>query len=184
MKLPIRIRLAVVYGGMFLVVTVLLELCTYFSVRQTVHSIVDRELETRLAGIYDHLSRHIDRLAYTELSNSLQAHPAFQPAFLRIREAHGPILFDGNMPGATIDYRAQPARQTLGIQNRTLRVLSIRRRIQGRDYDLALGTDLLIPGAILQRLWLVILLLTPAVLLAASWAGYWVSAWAMAPVSR
>src|SRR5215471_17867484 len=159
MKLPIRVRLAVVYGGMFLAVIVLLELCTYFSVRQTVHSIVDRELETRLAGIDDHLTRHIDRFAWTELSNSLQAHPAFQPAFLRISEAHGPILFDGNMlRGAAIDYGAQPALQTLGIQNRTLRVLSIRRTIQGRGYDLALGTDLLIPGAILQRLWLVILL--------------------------
>ena len=36
-----------------------LEVTAYFSVQAAVHSIVDRELQTRLAGLDDYLKRHI-----------------------------------------------------------------------------------------------------------------------------
>ena len=54
MKLPIRIRLALAYCAAFFVLIAVLEVGTYFSVRSAVHSIVDRELNTRLAGIEVH----------------------------------------------------------------------------------------------------------------------------------
>jgi heavy metal sensor kinase len=184
-SIPIRIRLTAVYCSAFLVVIALLAAGSYASVRAMVHTIVDHELDSRLDGLDDHLTRHVQRVAWPELSKSLALHSAFHPALLRIAEVRGGVLFEGGaIRGASdIRYSGTPAHETVTHGDQRIRLLAVRRTIQGRTYDLALGTDLLIPGAILDRLWLVMLLSIPAALLAASCLGYWISGRALAPVS-
>jgi heavy metal sensor kinase len=187
MNLPIRVRLALASCAVFLVVIAALEAISYVSVRAAIHSIVDHELETRLAGLDDHLTRHLTHMSWAQLAEQLKAHPAFQPALLRIEEQKGPVRFEGDaIRGIGIPRRVSPdvSIQTAGDAGRTLRVLTVRRRIDGRVYDLALGADLFFSARILGRLWLLMLLSLPAVLLISGGAGYWISGRALAPVSE
>jgi heavy metal sensor kinase len=94
-------------------------------------------------------------------------------------------VFDGrSVAGIHLDrFSETPRRETLDSSSNAMRILSVRRLIQGQSYDLVLGTDLLLPTAILRRLWLLMLLSLPAVLLIASATGYWMSGRALAPVA-
>jgi two-component system, OmpR family, heavy metal sensor histidine kinase CusS len=62
-------------------------------------------------------------------------------------------------------------------------MLTTGRRIDGVFYQLTLGTDLFFSAQILSRLWLLMILSLPLVLLLAGGAGYWISGRALAPVS-
>jgi signal transduction histidine kinase len=163
----------------------ILEIGAYVGVNTAIHSIVDRELETRLAGLDDHLTRHIPVYAWPQLSASLRLHPAFQPDFLSIRRTTGQLLHDGQaIRGAQIsEYPTAPRLRTLEDAGHTVRILIVQRRILGQPYNIALGTDLLMPARVLRRLWLLMLLTLPVLLLAASAAGYWIGGRALAPVS-
>ncbi len=184
MTLPIRLRLTIVYSGAFLVVIALLALGTYASARAALNTVADQQLDVRLEGLEDHLSRHVGRVAWPELADSLQQHPAFEPAHLRIAGPDGAVLFESAaMRDLRVTYRPAVDRATLVADGHRLRILMTRRHIAGVTYDIALGADLLIATAILDRLWLVLLIATPAVLLATSGAGYWLSGRALAPLS-
>lgn len=76
MKLPIRIKLAAAYSAVFLVVVAILEVVGYATTGAAIRSIVDHELETRLAGLTDHLSRHLGHYTWPQLSDSLGVHPS------------------------------------------------------------------------------------------------------------
>jgi heavy metal sensor kinase len=184
-KLPLRLRLAAAYCCAFLVLVGAVELGAYFSVRAAIRSLVDHELATRLAGLDDHLTRHIGLYTWPRLAASLRLHPAFDPNLLLIRRTGGELLLQGrSFDGVRISgYRGKPSFETVDGPAHVLRVLSVRRTILGQSYDLALGTDLLISSAILRRLWLLMLFSLPAVLLAASATGYWIAGRALAPVS-
>ena len=157
----------------------------YVSVHRAVHSIVDRELQTRLAGLDDHLARHIPLYSWPQLCSTLRLHPAFQPDYLFIRRSEGELLYDSPFLRGVRSalYRTAPRLETVENAGHVVRVLFVKRRIQGQFYDLALGTDLLISTAVLQHLWLLMGLTLPLVLLAASAAGYWISGRAFAPVA-
>lgn len=185
MTVPIRIRLSIASCAVFLVVIATPEVCAYVSVRAAIHSIVDHELETRLAGLDDHLTRHITKMPWPKLSASLKEHPAFQPQLLRIETADGKILLDGDaVHGARIPKSSGTISvETIGGPSRSLRVLTVTRVIDGGTYQLALATDLFFSARILSRLWLLMILSLPLVLLLAGGAGYWISGHALAPVS-
>ncbi|MDE3196383.1 MAG: HAMP domain-containing protein [Acidobacteriota bacterium] len=186
MRAPIRVRLAGAYCAAFLVTAALLETGAYFTVKAAVNSIVDRELYTRLAAVDDHVSRHIHLLGWPKLSEALGVHPGFEPSFLSIRRPSGESLFAGQalakLNGAS--YQAAPRIVTVDLGEHTLRLLTVRRGIHGSDYDMALAADLLVPSAILRKLWFLMLLSSPLVLLIASAAGYWMGGRALAPVSN
>jgi hypothetical protein len=130
-SLPIRIRLTAVYCAAFLAVIVLLASATYASVRAAVHTIVDHELASRLAGLEGHLTRHVGRLSWSELTSSLQTHQAFQPELLRIAESGGATLFQGSALGdlSRLTYQEVPSIETLRAMGETVGVMSLRRTI-------------------------------------------------------
>ena len=200
LKLPIRIRLALIYCAAFCVLFGALEAAAWWSVRAAIHSIVDHELETRLAGLQDHIGRHLERFGWPELSASLQNHPAFQPNLLFVRKSSGPGKTSGtgktSGPGKTSGevVFSNPWAKRVALPNtagfatvdspgHALRVLLSRVTFDHELYDVICATDLWIPATILRRLWLWMLLSLPAVLLAASAAGYWISGRALRPVS-
>ena len=185
MKFPIRIRLAIASCSVFLVVIAALEVVAYVSVRAAIYSIVDHELETRLAGLDDHLARHIKLYPWPQLSESLKLHPAFQPDLLRIESRDGKVLLEGvSVRGARFSQASvKTTLETVQGSGHMLRVLIVRRLIAGQIYNLALATNLVFSAAILGRLWLLMLLSVPLVLLISGGAGYWISGKALAPVT-
>lgn len=182
MKWPIRIRLAAVYCAVFLTVIGLLEVGAYASIRAAIHSIVDHELETRLEGIEDHITRHLPRFGWPQMQGVFDAHPAFQPAYLVIRAADGKTLVQGH--GMTGVARPHSRIATVNAGGTAMRVLFVRRYFLGKPYDLLLGTDLQMPAAVLHRLWWIMLVsMLPLVIVCAA-AGYWMSGRALAPIQE
>lgn len=180
MKWPIRTRLTVVYTGVVLAFAAFFEFGAYSSVRAAMYSIVDRELNSRISGIEDHLVRHIDKFPFPQMGAVLQSHPAFQPAFLAVHSGSGRTLFEGAaMAGIG---PAHTRFSTVRGAKATVRLLSARSVIGGRPYDLLVATDLQLASAILSRLWLVMLLSILPVLILSAAVGYWMSGRALAPI--
>ncbi|HEY4360043.1 MAG TPA: ATP-binding protein [Bryobacteraceae bacterium] len=182
MKLPIRIRLALIYSTILMTTTGTLELAGYYSVLHTIHSLVDRELNTRLAGIEDHLARHLPRYSWPRMGQDLDAHPAFQPSLLSIRDSSGAVLFEGSsMTGVSL---ASTGISTGNSGSGAFRLLSAKRVINGQALTLTLGTDLQVASAILRRVWLIMLLSLPLFAMASVGIGYWMSGRALAPIQE
>jgi heavy metal sensor kinase len=181
-KLPIRLRLAATYCLALAFIVAGLETGSYLTAQAAIHSLVDRELETRLAGIQDHLARHLKRYSWDRMRTELSVHPAFQPDYLSVRSGAGQLLFEGRgMQGV---HAVSPGINDIRVDGRTLRLFSVRRTILGEPYELALATDLRLASAILQRLWLLFLVSIPPLLLVCACLGYWMSGRALAPIQR
>lgn len=185
MSLPIRLRLSLAYSAIFAAVLLALGVVTYTSVRRGMEGIVDRELTTRLAGLDDHLARHVDRMTWSDLAASLNAHPAFEPEHLRIASVDGALMFDGRaLNGVQIAGLPTGTPVTVTGAGRARRVLMTTRAYSGRRFTLVLGSDLAVAGGVLERLKLVLAILLPLVLAVSIGTGHWISGRALAPVSR
>jgi heavy metal sensor kinase len=182
MRAPIRIRLAVVFCAVFLGVIGLLEIATYTCVRAAVHAIVDHELETRLAGIEDYLTRHLERYTPEQLQAMLESRPAFQPDYLVV-VGSGISRFRGRLMNG-IEPPAHPGIATAGLGKTVVRVLAASRQIRGQTYSLLLGTDLGMSSAVLDRLWLILLLSIPPLLLTSAGISYWMGGRALEPIQE
>lgn len=172
MKLPIRIRLTATYTAILMLVIGALEVAGYLSVRAAMNALLDHELRTRLAGIEDHMSRHVERYGWPRTGEDLALHPAFQPELLVIRSASGAVLFGGS------GMRGEAEKSD------SLRVLSVRRTIQGQPYALVLATDLGMASGVQRQFWLILVFSLPFLMLVSTGAGHWMSGRAMAPVRK
>lgn len=191
MKIPIRLRLAVVYCGVFFCSTLLLEVFAYWGISAAIYAIVDHDLRARLGGVAEFLDEHVARKSLARLQEELRRHEALQPAHLAIRQLAVGEIFRGSafqgegavLPSAGMRPRNDAVWTAKG-NSESLRILAVRRRIQGRDYDLLLATGLSVPFEIMGRARLVLLLLAPVILLSALLTGYWIAGRALAPVSE
>jgi heavy metal sensor kinase len=181
-KVPIRLRLAATYCLVLALIVAGIETGSYLVAQRAIHSLVDQELKTRLAGIEDHLARHLPKFSWDRMRTELNGHPAFQPDHLTIRSGGGQLLFEGRaMHGV---HTVSPGINDIRVDGRTLRLFSVRRTILGEPYDLVMATDLQLAAAILQRLWLQFLVSIPPLLLVCACVGYWMSGSALAPIQR
>ncbi|HEY7337627.1 MAG TPA: ATP-binding protein [Bryobacteraceae bacterium] len=175
MKVPIRIRLAAVYCGVFCISTALLETGAWFGLRSAINAVVDRDLKARLAGVEEFLEEHVSRKPLSRLQTELASHAALQPDYLAIDDAHGNRIFP---PAGTAPFGGvKPAGRT------ALRVLGARRTVRGQSFSLKVAADLSTQSEVLRRFRLLLILSAPIVFLCASAAGYWVSKSALKPVS-
>jgi heavy metal sensor kinase len=191
MKMPIRLRLAVVYCVVFFCSTALLEVFAYWGISAAIYAIVDHDLHERLAGVEEFLDEHVGRKTLERLQEELRHHEALQPAHLLIRSGSGGEIFRGSAlqgrSATSSTTRPAAGRDTLWTAKanpESLRILAVRRKIQGRDFDLILATGLAVPFEIMSRARLVLLVLAPMILLSALLAGYWIAGRALAPVSE
>jgi signal transduction histidine kinase len=167
LNLPIRARLTAVYGIVFCFGAAALEAGAYAELKVAVNAIADRDLNARLAGVEEFLGEHLPRLSLARVQNEIKTHAALQPELLRIEGEGGRTIFEapalaGNAP--------------------RLRILSVRRTINGLNYTLWLAADLTVPLEILRRFALLLLLSSPIVIAAAAVAGHWMAGRALSPV--
>ncbi|HWF48197.1 MAG TPA: ATP-binding protein, partial [Bryobacteraceae bacterium] len=187
MKIPIRTQLTAIYCAVFCLSTILLEIGAYAGLTSSIYAVLDDELQARLQGVVGFLDEHVARKTLQQLKDELSTHAALEPAFLEIDRVGDGQLFRGRlMAGFTggKPAKSSPAISTVNSNRGPLRVLSTRRTIQNRQYDLYLGVSLAASSETLRRFrWLVFLSL-PIVFACASIAGYWISKRALQPVSR
>ncbi len=190
MRIPIRVRLTVVYSVVFLCSTLLLEVSAYWGISAAIYAIVDHDLQSRLAGVEEFLDEHMGRKSLAQLQVELGQHEALQPRHLSISLTGGGQIFQGlaftglrEPPAAMRSTRGDSVWTSNGSPE-SLRILAVHRTIKGGSYDLRLATGLLVPFEILSRARLALLLSAPAILLVALLAGYWIAGGALAPVSE
>jgi heavy metal sensor kinase len=185
MKLPIRVRLTIVYGAVFCLGAALLEAGTYAALKLAIYAIADGDLHSRLAGVEEFLGEHVGRFGLPRIQSEIRSHTALQPSLLRIWDDRGVPVFEA----PTLEsYRprtgaiAEPQLWTEDRGERPLRVLEARGIVKGRTYRLWLATDVTSPFAILHRFAWLLLLSAPIVTAAAVAAAHWMAGRALSPV--
>jgi heavy metal sensor kinase len=186
-KPPIRIRLAAIYGAVFCLSTILLEIGAYAGLRSSMYAVVDSDLQARMSGIVGFLDEHLGRRTLPMLQLELASHAALKPEFLKIdKVGEGPIYRGRWMTGLP-ELRAaahSPMFWTAYQINAPVRLLSDQHKIKNHEYALVLGSDFTVPAEILRRFGWLVFLSSPVVFACAALAGYSVSKRALRPVSR
>lgn len=174
MNFPLRYKLTLVYGSLFLLSASVLEIGTYWAVSSALDSVLERELVARRAVVEEYVDNHVLRLTWPDLRVSLAAHRGFQTEWLAIEDNEGNSLFSGpRLRQALADPNSGPAR-----------VLREVRRIRGKNYVFITGMDANIPAEVLHSIRNLMLLSAPLLLLLASGVGYWIAGRALRPVKR
>lgn len=170
-RLPIRMRLTAVYSLVFCATSLLLEWGAYASLRGSLTSLVDGELESRTAGIVSFMSEHIPRMPLERFRKELGTHTALRPEYLAITDSQGQSVWTSSrMVNA-------PANSSLRLKRRVAKV-------KGQTYRLEIASDMSIPVGILEHFRLLALLSSPLVLACASLLGYSISKRALRPVDQ
>ncbi len=186
MRLPIRTRLTAVYSAIFCIGMIALEVVTYVGLNAAIETVVDRDLEARLAGVVDYVDNHIAKLSLARFQHDLAGHGTLRPEWLIIRDMQAGDIFESPALRETaLSRRASPSPRFMSTQAGPVRVrvLLDRRAIRGHRYELILATDLSGTSEIIRYFRLLLILLTPVILAASAAAGYAISARALTPVS-
>lgn len=191
MRFAIRTRLTLGYCAVFCISMLALEVGAYFGLSSSINAVVDRELHARLVGLIDFMDNHVAKYPVPRLQSEFRRHGALEPELLAVFDVERGVVFqaaDMRWIGAERRATASPAIWTASVNtahNRILplRVLTVRRTIRGREYDLNLAADLTVPAEVMRLFRWMLFLSLPVMLACASVAGYWISGRALAPVS-
>ena len=186
MRFAIRARLTMVYGGIFCATILALEAGAYFGLSYSIDAVVDSGLKARLAGVVDFIDNHVARLPLPRLQAEFRSHGALEPELLAVFDVQsGEVFQSPAMRGIAAGRRAAvlPVVWTAQVKAMPLRVLTVRRSVREREYDLNLATDLTVPAEVMRRFRWILFLSAPLGLGCASVAGYFISGRALSPVS-
>jgi heavy metal sensor kinase len=187
MKVAIRTRLTVVFGTVFCASMLLLEAGAYIGLGSSTNAVVDSELRARLLGVVDFLDNHVAKYSLPHLQAEFRSHGALEPELLSVSDVErGEVFEPPAMRGIAAGKRAAAEAVVWTTRNNKapLRVLTARRTIRGRQYDLNLATDLTLPAGVMRGFRWMLFLSAPLALAFASAAGYWISGRALTPVSE
>ena len=164
MRFAIRTRLTVVYCAVFCASMLALEAGAYFGLSHSIDAVVDSELQARLMGVVDFVDNHVGRLPWARLQAEFKGHGALEPEFLAVFDAQNGGIFQSEaMRGIAGQKRAGARSVVWSTQAKTvpLRVLTVRRTVRGREYDLNLASDLTVPFEALRRFRWILFLAAP-----------------------
>jgi heavy metal sensor kinase len=183
LNLTIRTRLTAIYCAMFCLGAAALETGAYAALKLAVYAIADHDLQARLNGLEEFLGEHLPRLNVARVQKEIKTHLALQPDFLRIVNQNGPMIFEAPALASFSEEAAgaSPRMWTAG-REQPLRILAVRRSINGIEYRLLLASDLTAPLEVVRRFGLLLLLSSPILIAAAATVGHWTAGRALAPV--
>ena len=186
MRLPIRTRLTIVYCTVFSISAVLLEIGVYAGFHAAMDAVIDRDLQNRLAELEGDLAKHLPKLSLSKLRDELGGHGTLEPRYLEIKEARGPMIYQGQLMRQLAGSQAipVPAMRTVQTEEGPVRILAARRRIYQADYDIQVAADVTAPLAILRKFGFILLLSSPMIFAGAAMVGYWIAGRALAPVAE
>jgi heavy metal sensor kinase len=184
LNLTIRTRLTGIYCAMFCLGAAALEMGAYAALKLAVYAIADHDLNARLNGIEEFLGEHLPRLSVARVQREVRTHLALQPDYLRIVNENGPVIFEAPVLASFAGETAgvSPRMWTAGRKEHPLRILAVRRSINGIEYRLLLASDLSAPLGVVRRFGLLLLLSSPILIAAAATVGHWTAGRALAPV--
>src|SRR5947199_4835590 len=185
----IRARLTLWYFAVQAVTFAALGIGIFFAVRGTVHAAIDEDLRQRLQGIRRFMDRIGPTFSEDDLADELREHSGLRPGgdLLQVSDAHGNWIFRS---ASSRNYDIpKPGEAQTGLRYETrvvrgdpLRIVSAEFGVPGNTYTVQLAAPLAQVSDVLQELQWLLVLSIPAVLVLASFGGYWMSRRALAPV--
>ncbi|MFN0106713.1 MAG: sensor histidine kinase [Bryobacteraceae bacterium] len=189
----IRFRLTAWYSSVLALALVIFGIVSWIAVREILFHAVDRELADRVAGVQRFMNEQIGSLSLFEIRDEFKEHSVLGPGgdLFQVCDAQGVWLYrSAPLEDAGVDIRLPAALPANGafddrdVKGTSLRFHSRAVNVLGKAYTIqvAARTRELLAGFSHFR-WLLILLI-PAVLLAATAGGLWISRRALVPVDR
>jgi heavy metal sensor kinase len=194
MTVSVRGRLTLWYLLVLGTSLILLEVLVYVSVKRSIASMIDSDLDARLTATSDFLEQHIKADPPDELQDEFQEYSASRPGgeLLQISDASGAWVFRSAslrryaiapLPSEDLDH-GKAFRMVAVEQSATLRLLAGEKTINGKLYFIQIATDTSQALSTLNKLRWLLLVLTPLTLTLATAGGYWLSTRALGPVMQ
>jgi uncharacterized protein YneF (UPF0154 family) len=181
-KLPIALRLMLLYLALFLLAQVVIGEGMWLILRQNLFTIADAALEAQAADLQRLLEPPKDP-SMAQLQAEVAAHFSIERSrdYLQIADAAGNIIYRSRyleehaLPPITLDDVDRPIYENRKLGQQRFRFLSKQLEANGRTYIVRIGHPMREESATLDALRGFLLWATPVALLAASAAGYWLS---------
>jgi heavy metal sensor kinase len=184
-RASIRVRLTIWYSAVLLLGLLLFAGGLWFVVGQRLTAAVDARLAERAEGLRTVIEIESPLRNRRQLREELSEFTREVPEgnLIALRDSSGPLI----SPSSPLPARARsgdPVYWTIVDRGRSMRVLSLRIRHDGVDYDAVIGSSLDSANTLMRELGTLLLLMIPVVLGIACLGGYWVSGRALRPVDE
>ena len=162
----------------------------YFTFRSALQASTDIDLENRLAGVQGFMQREFPRFQRARLWHEFEENVQLRPGgeMIQISDSAGAWIFQSqSMQGLKLAAPRKsgvPGFATLMLQSVPVRIRTASVRVLNDTYNVQLATALGPPHEAMTRFFRVMVAFIPALVLAASAGGYWLSRRALAPVDR
>lgn len=185
----IRFRLTIWYAAALAVTCAVTGIAMWWGIRDSIHDTVDRDLRTRMRAMQGFLATEKLDHGLGPLEEELIEEAAIAPAGIQYRIASADGRWIYRSPGTNSWAPAPPGEpvltkagraETLVVNGRPFRVLSA----AGPQGAIQIGAPIDEMYEMLDHFTWAALLASPAVLLLASFGGYWVSGRSLAPIAQ
>jgi heavy metal sensor kinase len=190
MALSIRTRLTAWYSCALLVILLAFSSILYITVRSSILTGIDSDLQSRLTGVESFMRGMIPRIPKARLWHEFEESVQMQPGgeMMQVSDSTGSWIFQSEsirgLRLAAPSSRSFPALSTQTLRGVPVRILTAAVDVKSETYFIQLATTLQGPYATIDDVFRIVLWLVPALLLGAAAGGYWLSTRALAPVDR
>lgn len=186
-------RLTLWYAGVFGLALLCFGLGIWFALRHSLYEAVDESLRDRVEGVRQFIEQESSWLTIEEIRDEFREHSVLGPGgdLFQVRDVQGnwlyrsDPLYDERVPVYEVaELRSELRFENIEIRGAPLRFLSRTIDAHGTEFVVQVAAPLHeLQEGIADFLWALVPLI-PAVLLAASAGGYWISRRALVPVDE
>jgi heavy metal sensor kinase len=164
----------------------------WFAMRASLYHAIDDELRDRVGGVSSFMDQQIAALSVPEIRDEFREHSVLGPGgdLFQVCDGQGQWLYrsvpleNENVPIELPDRLTQPRFENMQLQQHLLRFYSQRIIVGGKPYTVQVASLMNEGLEALERFKLMLLIVAPLLLIAASVGGYWLSTRALAPVDE
>jgi len=164
----------------------------WFAMRASLYHAIDDELRDRVHGVTTFMDGQIAALSVPEIRDEFREHSVLGPGgdLFQVCDGKGQWLYrsvpleNENVPIELPDRLTQPRFENTQLHQHLLRFYSQRIMVDGKPYTVQVAALMNEGLEALERFKLMLLLVAPLLLIAASVGGYWLSTRALAPVDE
>ena len=167
-------------------------IAAWFAMRASLYHATDEALEDRVRGVQTFMEKQISSLSLPEIRDEFREHSVLGPGgdLFQVCDEAGQFLYR-SIPLETNNVSVTPPGEltssrfeTLTVQGHMLRFYSQRISVNGKTYTVQVAATVDEALEALEKFRVILALVAPLLLIAASAGGYWISSRALAPVDE
>ena len=164
----------------------------WFAMRASLYHATDEALEDRVRGVQTFMERQIASLSILEIRDEFREHSVLGPGgdLFQVCDAEGQFLYrsvpleSNNVPVAQPSQLKSAVFENRSVQDHVLRFYSQPISVRGKAYTIQVAAPMNEAFEALSWFPVILVLVAPLLLIAASAGGYWISKRALAPVDE